>query len=173
MSNFREMSRFCELARIETPELYFALVESHLSLASYLNEKKRKSFILPETNNVTFDRLIELKPEDVVYHGTSMEAFESIKQSGIVDIEKSEERRIYVTTLQRLAEGYASNRWKNHAVLGIRVRDIPSGIVPPDYRYSGYTCIYYGNMSGIGVVTESIPFKGYMAEKSQLRISES
>ena len=166
MTNAMDKERFCELAGAGSERLFEELVEYRLSPAHILNEQFGKSFILPDANHMTFDKLVELKPEDMVYRGISAQVLGKIRRTGLVDVEDATtgEGRLYVTRRPELAKEYAAKNWNDHAVMGILVRDVPSGVLPPDYRYSGDRCVYYGNMSGIGVISQSFKFKDYMAE---------
>jgi len=121
----------------------------------FLNEIHGKSFELPYGKQyVTFDGLEELYPTDIVYHGTTPEGLEQIKKSGEIDVTKTS-GRIFLTKYGKIAEDYIG---PNGLIIYLKVEDVPGGITPPDTRREDGKFIYYGNMSGIGIVHQSIPF---------------
>jgi len=129
----------------------------NIDRAALYNNHVGRSFVLPRDKhwNVPFEELLELKPEDIVYHGTPKKHARSILRSKKLDIEKTMDRKIHVTidpvsALEIHAQG-------DGIVIPIRVKDIPDGIRPKTCNGGFGEERYFGIYGGTGVAYKSIP----------------
>lgn len=132
-----------------------------LDPVSFLNETYGSSFVLPLGKQYArFDELEELFPNDILYHGTTAEKFGQIKKSGVIDVELAS-GRIFLTKHGEIALAYTKGEQLG-AIVPVRVKDVPGGVVPPYSRVENGKAMYYGNMSGVGVARQSVPFEKNM-----------